>query len=43
LAYIDTELSEPGTRVAVEILDEKRPATVVPTPYYDAKNTKVRA
>ena len=43
LAYIDTALSEPGTRVAVEILDEKTPATVVPTPYYDLKNTRVRA
>ena len=43
LAYIDTALSEPGTRVAVEILDEKTPATVVPTPYYDPKNTRVRA
>ena len=43
LAYIDTQLSEPGTRVAVEILNEKRPATVVQTPYYDPKNMKVRA
>jgi glycine cleavage system aminomethyltransferase T len=29
--------------VAVEILDEKRLATVVRTPYYDPENTKVRA
>ncbi len=43
LGYIDSELSEPGTRVAVEILDEKRLATVVRTPHYDPENTKVRA
>ena len=42
LGYIDSKLSEPGTRVAVEILGDKRPATVVETPYYDPQNKKLR-
>ena len=42
LGYVDSKLSEPGTRVAVEILDDKRPATVVETPYYDPENKKNR-
>ena len=43
LGYVDADLSEPGTHVAVEILDEKRPATVVRTPYYDPENERLRA
>jgi dimethylglycine dehydrogenase len=43
LGFIDAELSEPGTRLAIEILDEKRLATVVQTPYYDPENAKLRA
>ena len=42
LGYIDSKLSEPGTRVTVEILGDKRPATVVETPYYDPQNKKLR-
>ena len=42
LGYVDFKLSEPGTRVAVEILGDKRPATVVETPYYDPQNKKLR-
>ena len=43
LGYVDAAISEPGTEVAVEILGDRRPATVVTTPYYDPENTKLRA
>jgi len=42
LGYVDSSLSEPGTKVAVEILDQRKPATVVRTPYYDPENKKLR-
>ena len=42
LGYVDSQLSKPGTRVSVEILGDKRPATVVETPYYDPQNKKLR-
>ncbi|MEE2790948.1 MAG: FAD-dependent oxidoreductase [Acidobacteriota bacterium] len=42
LGYVDSSLSEPGTKVAVEILDQKQPATVVRAPYYDPENKKLR-
>ena len=42
LGYVDSNLSEPGMKVAVEILEDKRPATVVRTPCYDPENKKLR-
>ena len=42
LGYVDTDVSSLGTTVAVEILDEKRSATVVQTPYYDPSSMKLR-
>ena len=42
LGYVDSNLSEPGMKVAVEILEDKRPATVVRTPCYDPENEKLR-
>ena len=43
LGYVSTAWSKAGTRLTVEILDERRPATVVQTPYYDPENTRLRA
>ena len=45
LAYarVRADLALPGTAVEVEILDERRPAVVVKTPYYDPENAKLRA
>ena len=42
LGYVDATLAAPGTTVAVEVLGETRPATVMETPYYDPTNTRVR-
>ena len=42
LGYVEAELAGAGTNVAIEILGEKRPATVVRTPYYDPDNMKLR-
>jgi dimethylglycine dehydrogenase len=41
--FVKPELSAPGTRLEVEILDVKRPAVVIKTPCYDPENRKVRA
>ena len=43
LGYVGASWSQTGTKLAVEILDERRPATVVPTPYYDPENARLRA
>lgn len=43
LGYVAARWSRPGTRIAVEILDERRPATVVATPCYDPENRRLRA
>ena len=41
--FVRPELASPGTRLEVEILDERRPAVVVKSPCYDPENKKVRA
>jgi len=40
--YLRADLAVPGTMVEVEILEERRQAIVVKTPYYDPENTKMR-
>ena len=42
MAYLPTDYSKPGTKLEVEILGERVPATVVETPIYDHKNVKLR-
>jgi len=42
LGYIPPELAKPGTELQVEILGEKRPATVVAMPLYDPKNDRMK-
>jgi dimethylglycine dehydrogenase len=41
LAYLPVEYAEPGTPLAVELLGEQRPATVVRTPLYDPDNARL--
>jgi dimethylglycine dehydrogenase len=43
LGYIAAELAVPGTSVALEILGERRSATVVPESPYDPDNRELRA
>jgi dimethylglycine dehydrogenase len=42
MGYISPELAKEGARLEVEILDEKRPAVVVPMPLYDPKNERLK-
>jgi dimethylglycine dehydrogenase len=41
--YVPPGLSDPGTKLEVEILGQKRPAEVVATPLYDPANQKMKA
>lgn len=41
--FVRADLSSPGTKLAIEILDEKRPAVVVKSPLYDPEGKKARA
>jgi dimethylglycine dehydrogenase len=43
MAYIEPELAEVGTRLEVEILDQRHSALVVPIPFYDPKNERMKA
>lgn len=43
LGYVDPELAEPGTKLEIEILRERRPAEVVPESPYDPDNERLRA
>jgi dimethylglycine dehydrogenase len=43
VAYLDADLAVPGTRLAVEILGERRPATVLREPPFDPDNLRPRA
>ena len=43
LAYLPAEHAAVGTELAVEILGERRPATVAPQPLYDPDNTRLTA
>jgi dimethylglycine dehydrogenase len=40
-AYLPVEQAEPGTELEVEILGERRAATVVPQPLYDPRNERL--
>ena len=42
MGYVSPELAKEGVRLEVEILDEKRPAVVVPMPLYDPKNERLK-
>ena len=42
LAYVRTDLSQPGTKLEVEILGERRSAVVAAEPLYDPQNLKLR-
>jgi len=41
--YVPPGLTDPGTKLEVEILGEMRPAEVVATPLYDPPNEKMKA
>ena len=43
LGYADTELSEEGRELLIDIFGEKRKATVVPEILYDPENERLRA
>ncbi len=43
LGYVDTELSEEGRELLIDIFGEKRKATVVPEILYDPENERLRA
>jgi dimethylglycine dehydrogenase len=42
VAYVDAELTTPGTRLAVEILGDRRPAAVLSEPPFDPGNHRPR-
>ena len=42
LAYVRSDLAEPGESLEVEILARRFPATVVRRPYYDPENKRIR-
>jgi dimethylglycine dehydrogenase len=43
LAYVRSDLAAAGARVLIEILGERRPATVGQAPLYDPTNARLRA
>jgi dimethylglycine dehydrogenase len=43
VAYVEADLSAPGTRLAVDILGDRRPAIVVAEPPFDPENRRPRA
>ena len=43
LGYVDSRIAKPGTQLSVEILNQRRPATIVRTPYYDPGNVLLRS
>ncbi len=43
LAYVRTDLAQPGTELEVEVLGERRPALVGCEPLYDPQNARLRA
>ena len=42
LAYLRDDLARPGTRLEIEILGERRGATVVQEPIHDPKNLRLQ-
>ncbi len=43
LGYVSPQLTDPGTRLAVEVLGKKRPAEVVRMPIYDPTNERMKS
>jgi dimethylglycine dehydrogenase len=43
LAYVRKDLSAPGSKLEIEILGKRYPATVAQEPIYDPKNERLRA
>jgi len=43
IGYARTELATPGTELSIEILGERKPATVLPESPYDPDNLQLRA
>jgi dimethylglycine dehydrogenase len=43
LAYIDADCAPPGTALAVELMGERRPATVIPDSPFDPENRRPRS
>ena len=43
VAYVDAELVIPGTRLAVEVLGDRRPAVVLAEPPFDPENHRPRS
>jgi dimethylglycine dehydrogenase len=43
IGYVRPEFAQPGTELAIEILGEKKPATVLPESPYDPENLALRA
>jgi dimethylglycine dehydrogenase len=43
LAYLDAAHAQPGTRIAVQVLGERRAGTVAREPLYDPSNARLRA
>jgi len=43
IGYVKSELSQPGTRLAIEILGERKQATVLRESPYDPENLDLRA
>ena len=43
IGYVRPEFAEVGTRIAIEILGERREATVLPVSPYDPGNKELRA
>lgn len=43
LAYVNTAQAVPGTRLEIDILGERHPVEVVPTPIYDPENIRLKA
>ena len=42
LAYVRTDLATPDTRLEIEILGERRAATVAREPIYDPENARLK-
>ena len=43
VAYVDAELVTPGTRLAVDVLGDRRPAVVLAEPPFDPENSRPRS
>ena len=43
IGYARTEFAAPGTELSIEILGERKPATVLPESPYDPENLELRA